>query len=85
MTKQCEHKQNYHYLLDAVERVVSGTTALNELKDKILETVESPGFRAACDAEYEQQRADVANGRDTSDRWEAGGDLIDNYVLFSGK
>lgn len=78
--KKCDHEQNYHYLMDAMLRLVSGTPALNELKDKILDTVESPGFRKACDAEYAQQEIDVSQNRDISDRWATDGDLIDDYL-----
>ena len=80
--KKCEHEQDYHYLMDAMVRMIAGTPALNELKDKILETVDSPGFREACDAEYARQEADVASGRDISARWEADGDLIDDYLFI---
>ena len=78
--KKCEHEQDYHYLMDAVVRMVSGTTALNDLKDKILETVDSPGFREACDAEYAQQEIDISQNRDISDRRDTDGDLIDDYL-----
>jgi|TARA_Y100000310_G_C20033233_1_gene512739 hypothetical protein len=80
--KKCDREQNYHYLMDAMVRLVSGTPALNELKDNILETAESSEFREACDAEYALQEADVASGRDISDRWEADGDLIDDYLFI---
>ena len=80
MKKKCDHEQDYHYLMDAMVRIVSGTPALNDLKDKILETVDSPGFRAACDAEYAQQEIDVSQNRDISGRWATDGDLIDDYL-----
>ena len=80
--EKCEHEKDCHYLLDAMVRMVAGTDALEELKLKIIDVAESSEFRAACDSEYAMQEADVESGRDISVRWEAGGDLIDDYLYY---